>query len=270
MSKQLANKDYLVSEISRQHWEERKGQNEIASILGISKGSIYNLAKAYHLKMRSYSEGMRNAENFHYYPNLSLSPTMAYILGVIRGDGHCHVGPRTSWIALEVADFCFVDSFICALRSIGLNPRLEWLTKRKPTWQNHWRTVASSNLFGKWYVNLIWDDIFRTFPKDRSLLSMFFKGFYESEGCLETRNYDKGYKLRKPLYRLRLTNTDYDLLVRLRSLMLNCGFHSTIICKNRGKPNWKPCYALSFSRQAEIKALLAEIQPCIPRKRMGG
>lgn len=267
MSRRLANRDYLAREISRLHWEERRGQNQIASILGISKGSLYNLTKAYNITMRGYSEGRKNVESFFYYPKLSLSPMIAYILGVIRGDGHCHVSHKTSWVALEAADFCFVDCFMTALRNIGLNPRLEWIAKRNSKWQDHWRTVANSNLFGEWYSNLNWAEVFSAFSSDMGLFLMFFKGFYESEGWLEKRTHDKGYKLRKPLYRLRVTNTDYELLTRLQSLMLNYGFYSTIIGKKRGKPNWKPCYVLSFSRQHEVRALLTQIQPCIPRKR---
>lgn len=58
-----------------------------------------------------------------YQPKLGFTPTMCYILGVIRGDGSVYSGYQGS-VKLNVIDKVFAESFAQALIDIGIPTRV--------------------------------------------------------------------------------------------------------------------------------------------------
>jgi len=114
-------------------------------------------------------------------PILHVDRNMAYILGVIRGDGSVfktRISEHSTgyYIKLGAKDKEFVDSFAKALEAINLNPSVFYRER-----EDMWTSSVVSIRFYEWYTSMTWDEltsIIRRYPLE------FVRGFYESDGSL--------------------------------------------------------------------------------------
>jgi hypothetical protein len=189
--------------------------------------------------------------------DLSPSPTLAYILGVLKGDGSCYLFSDRSYrrpaIKLKATSSAFVLSFYRALKKIGLNPYFGFLRSKNPRWRNCWYTHAYSKEFYEWYSKLSLDDIYELIKSNDEMVSQFIRGLYESEGSISKG----GLRV--------ITNTDLNLVKLVQTLLLSKNFKTTIVRDNYPElKGWKTAYHLNLrGGKKEIRRFLEYIKPCI-------
>jgi len=147
--------------------------------------------------------------SFYVHPNLNSSPTLSYVLGVLKGDGFIARKRRGLVVGLHQEDESFAESFRNALEKLNLNPY-----QYSPPSTNLIRVEANSKKFCKWYKGLGsgFKEIACEHPKE------FLKGFYESEGLRGESE-------------VAFRNTNKTLLRFVGELIGNLGFDFTITQK---------------------------------------
>jgi intein-encoded DNA endonuclease-like protein len=237
----------------RKYYDQKLSEQKIAKEFGVSPRAIQYWMKKLGLKPRSKFE-------YCLKPNLSPSPTLAYILGVLEGDGY--IQDKRS-IELIVTSEQFAHSFFNSLKEIGLHPHIRKLEKVKGKLGKKlpWEVRAYSRVFVKWYEKtrkkITKCKVVKAFPLD------FIRGFYESEGSFY-RGVDLRWK--KPYLRHRITihNTDQQLLELVRKLLEKYCIKASIYKRKIIK--WgktRECFALSISRHKDVFKFLELVQPCI-------
>jgi len=179
------------------------------------------------------------------HPNLNMSEDLAYILGVLKGDGCVYLHGRGADIKLVCKHKEFAISFYNALSRIGLNPKLY-------KDNGYHRVEASSKAFYNWYKKLTLFDIEMLLQNEKYIVA-FIRGFYESEG-----NYYE------PEHSIHIYNTDKDLVELCQRFLQKLGFsfHIYIKKKNGYKSN-KPLYVLHKKEKSEVQRFFELIKPCI-------
>jgi len=169
--------------------------------------------------------------------NLNPSPELAYILGVIVGDGcvgeyTIKSGGKTKKrypVKLAVADYEFAKSFARALKKIGLHPHM-WreknVRKGRENEQRLWHTEANSKTFVRFFLSLKsdWEEFekfVRSCPKGKE---MFLRGFYESEGHHGVYTYHRGNGIQH-VRELNFTNTNPNLVKITITFLRELAFH---------------------------------------------
>lgn len=182
-------------------------------------------------------------------PNLSPSPSLSYILGVLLGDGYVTQRNKTRTIFLTAKDEPFCVAFYEALKEIGLNPNL-WQLRTKM-----YRVAACSVAFLDWYRELALQDIGKLvidYSED------FVRGFYDSEGSLIIW---KG----KP--DIRIFNTNVGILKLVKKTLINLGFETSLLISRKQELKRKTLFSLRILDGKEsIKGFCQLIKPSIPRK----
>ena len=186
-------------------------------------------------------------------PNLNVSTDLAYILGVLKGDGcvtkHIKCSAQNS-IVLNVTDIKFAKSFASSLKNIDLNPTVFSIKKRK----NQIRVRAFSIMFSKWYNSLNLERIEEMLTDKRHIIA-FIRGYYESEGCInQSRKYPR-------CHQLTMYNTNQKLQQMVHRFTKEVGFNFKIYHYERS--NRKLIYLLKLYKQKEISRFLEKITPCI-------
>jgi hypothetical protein len=172
-------------------------------------------------------------------PNLYPTQELAYILGVLLGDGDVglfydgkSIRPR---IRLKATSKEFVLSFKNTLEKIGLHPFIGFSKSKNPRWRDCYYTYAYSKVFYKWYENLSMNDIFKIIRNNKNLIVQFLRGIYESEGSLTK------YDLRV------ICNTDFGLIRLVEELLLFLGFNfHTIIDYCNYRKGYKIVYHIGL------------------------
>ena len=130
------------------------------------------------------------------------SPELAYVIGVILGDGNLNIHGYNAEMILAVTDHDFAEEFSRCL-AIVLQ-RDHSYTVRWHAIKNRWVVQGSSVLL----YNVLHRD-WRSFKKwiehcDKCTAS-YLKAFYDGEGCVSGR-------------RLTVANTDRELLLYAKSI----------------------------------------------------
>lgn len=183
--------------------------------------------------------------------NLSSTPPLSYILGVVLGDGNCDYSCGHYRVRLKVVNKEFAKEFARNLNQLGLraNIYLEQQSPKALGTRPLWVAYAYSKRFYEWFSKLTYEHM-RKILLNRENMKSFVKGFYESEG------YCGSYKT---YLRLEFSNMRNELLSFMNELMLKLGYTPVLrATKERG-------FVLSMYKQAEIKKFLKEINPCIKR-----
>lgn len=185
-------------------------------------------------------------------PDLRSSAALAYILGVIKGDGyvsqHGNRGRPSPYVGLTVITPAFAVKFAHALEEIGLHPSLY-------AFRNYYRVWTSSLLFCSWYKMLNLQELevaVKGFEKD------YLCGFYESEGSLESNK-------RQELCSIRIAVSDLALARLCFRLLRRLGFHPTFVSYHNKllKKEGKNFHRVGLYRRNEIAAFLKLVSPCI-------
>jgi len=264
--------DKLKPKISRDlleqmYWQEEYSFEDIARSLGVSSSSVHYWFKKLGIPTRDqqvYTNRRRKKlstiiskislqrwQNDEYRkkrvkelrsrstPNLMPSPSLAYILGALLGDGYINNGRR---ITLQVKDILFAKSFAAALRNIGLNSGV------CRAGRNMFLAYAWSASFGDWYSKLTLTDI-SNFLTSKELKLAFLKGFYEAEGSVEFRN---GWG------RLSMFNKNHSLLQLVKNILVSLGYNPTLTWRKT-----RDIGQVNLNRKGEIRRFLEETKPSI-------
>lgn len=196
-------------------------------------------------------------------PNLEMSDSLAYIAGVIYGDGYLQYNKGTWIIGLHVSKLEFAESFRNALIKIGLKPSrirtsLECSEFSKVAKQRY-RVITYSYRFHDFFQSLSLDELKNKLCIKQSLIWAFLRGFYESEG---TRLYRKGHGLRVVVAH----NTNYKLIQLAGDLLTHLGFSYSVFIR-KAYDNRKPLYRLILGgpKHGTKENFLKSLAPCIKR-----
>lgn len=130
------------------------------------------------------------------------SPELAYVIGVIAGDGNLNVHGYNYEMLLSVTDRDFAEEFSRCLAKILRKPNLykvRWSEKRK-----RW-IVQGSSIFLHRFLSGGWQQLKNHIEHSSRCRFSFLRALFDGEGSITGRN-------------LTITNTDRSLLLYVRKL----------------------------------------------------
>ena len=137
-----------------------------------------------------------------------LSNELAYIIGVLHGDGSLYINEYNYRIGLGVKDYEFAETFSKNMARL-LNKKVV-----KPYWNkanNEWVVVYSSKAFYTWYKQQSLESLKQFIEYSKETVASFLRGLYDSEG---------NYYMYKRIYnQIRLSNNDIELLKYVQYLL---------------------------------------------------
>lgn len=180
------------------------------------------------------------------FPDLNPSEDLAYILGVLKGDGYVTKNGYQYNVCLQSISKNFVSSFETSLKNIGLHPCKIYHDRR-----GIYHSVACSLQFVEFYKNL---SMSRLKELIAGYHSHFIKGLYESEGTLFIRGQTANFEL-------NIANSNLELLKIVSRYLFYKNIRNSI--GKRGKTiNDLQMYRLRVYTN-DIPKFLDMINPCI-------
>ncbi len=160
-------KEELCNLLPKRSWEAIKQK---ALKLGIAR------KKEEFRKSKEVVERLRKlAASKMIKPRFERKKDLAYILGVLDGDGYTD---RKWSVGLETVTREFAEKFTKTLRRVGLNANMRFNKKKKK-----WIVWASSKLLVQWYLSL--DNIKKLSWLIKNKVAWeYLKGLYDSDGAL--------------------------------------------------------------------------------------
>ncbi len=199
------------------------------------------------------------------------SNELAYIIGVLYGDGCVKVHGHHYDIKLNTVDYEFADKFSRALAKLLAKNvvRPVWIGLRRG--RNYgWEVTYSSIAFYTWYKNQALETSKPYIEHNKGTAKQFLRGLYDSEGC--------NYRCR----RISLYNNDVELLKYVQYLLkkyfdiIAIGPHlhiraGRISIKRNGEKikAKKNNYYIAISRRQHVKRFLDEVGFSIQEKQLG-
>lgn len=210
------------NELYQLYWNDSLTQGEIGKIKGCDPATILYWMRKYNVPSRSYSEGVKLGHLKHprlfNTANLKPSPELAYVFGVILGDGSISVTKfNYSWrgkmreiinrgITLRCKDKDFAEHFHLCLSKILKNPvHSPYLYEGTRLW-----IVSAQSKQLNDFLRSKPFHVAEEFPAD------FIRGFADSDGS--GFYYSDKYH-RKPFVRISLDNTNLELLEQVKDLL---------------------------------------------------
>jgi len=251
---------YKAIEEARALRQKGLSYSEIARILR-AKG-----VKVSRVTVMRWCKGLHDPRNRLNSVKLDPSPELAYVIGVIFGDGSVSFKKRDYKyrIRLKVVDREFAEEFKRCLEALGLKPSLR--LERDRTRCDRWCVEANSRILYE----------FLTQPKERlfevakEYPAEFLRGFFDSEGTVYINPKDPR------IARVRASNYDLELLEFMKALLLDLGIYSTIyITKKKGDRSnirgkiyryRKDFYTIDISRKDSVKKFAINVGFTIKRK----
>lgn len=164
----------------------------VGNSLGISHARVLKLLKSENVSRRSIVHPILNKTY------KQLTPSRAYIFGVMCGDGCVFSGTekKGKWnfkshiVHLSVKDKDFLDEYIHNFKEVyGVLPRVYYRSGQREKWSNIWiARVNRKNIYedlerykfgGMWLVP---DEIMMS--QDKKIICSFLRGIYDSEGAV--------------------------------------------------------------------------------------
>ncbi len=174
--------------------------------VGPSKGQISEWLRGIHGPFGS-------ANRFSAAP----TPELAYVIGVELGDGSLNRKGYNRRIRLQSVDLDFVLEFDrCLSRVLGTRRHTPWFDSKRR--EIH---IEASSVLLHGFLSQDWTKLKPWICHSRSCVSMFLRGFFDSEGCVEISG------------RISIANTDLVLLTYVQQLLR--GFHIETRGPHRGK-----------------------------------
>lgn len=174
------------------------------------------------------------------HPSLEATPSLAYVLGVLKGDGSVYPHGKGADIKLTTASKDFAESFYKSLREINLHPYM-YMYRGK-----YYTVEASSKAFFNWYKELDLPAIEKLLDTEDKRIA-FLRGFYESEGWCGNDQ-------------IQIYNTDKNLIDLVKRILADFEFDFRVSCKHQRE---KPLYTLYKHSKRVVKPFLALVRPCI-------
>lgn len=232
-----------TEELKRLYLHEEKTTREIAKIFGVCKTTVLYWFEKFGIpKRHPYPHPAK-------IPDLTITPTFAYVIGVVLGDGSViHHQKSGQWkVKLLQKRGEFAQSFHNALNELGFKTNT---FKGKYFLTQTYSVVLSKNILKFKREPML---LLPILSEDRTLATNFLKGFYESEGSLEKDN---------GRYHIRIWNTNEDLIELCGKLLNSMGYHPMFHHRKRKKP-WKDILDVTLYRQDEVGKFLEGVNPCI-------
>ena len=184
---------------------------------------------------------------------LDLSPKVAYIIGVVLGDGT--VSNKDNRIRLGVTDRVFAISFYNTLKEMGLNPTIWKDKKQKVNWSDVWRVSVYNKSLNGFLRCLTIEKIKEIIDKQENAI-WFLKGFYESEGVLSKR------------FCIQIVNTDAELIRLVWSVLKSLNLRAKLYGPygpylTVTKQQKRSFYRISLNYKKDVERFLDLINPCI-------
>ena len=235
---------------------------KIAEMYGVSYEAVRYWLKKYGIPTRPAPGRVK--------PKLDPSPELAYVLGVLYGDGTVS---KCRWenkklrkkgyryvIQLAVTDKVFAEEFMKALEKLGLRPKM-YFAPRKPNEKMlgdptrakpRWVVTAQSKEFYDFFTSLTIEKLEQIV---KNYEQYFIRGFYESEGCVDISPND---------YRIRIVNTDRELMEFVKRLLVRLGFNVSFYDQ---KYEWngekRKLYVIQIYGYQQVKKFFELVKPCI-------
>jgi intein-encoded DNA endonuclease-like protein len=176
-----------------------------------------------------------------------LTPELAYVLGVLKGDGY-FCGDKRS-IALKATDKEFVAEFKrCLEKQFGYTVPMYYRA-----YSHAWIAQLCSKAIYEFLLNF---DIEQITNADPTIKVAFLRGFADSEGSVAKQN-------------ISLYNTERQTLEFARKLLGSLGIESNIKLHYRGKSikeNWSDCYRLTINYRQPMLLFYEKVGFTIIRK----
>lgn len=220
---------------------------------------------------------------YNYWHYRGMTEELAYILGVLKGDGSVSTTYR---IELTQTKREFAESFKLVLEKIGFSTKIR--TKAPPRFAKkpQFSIQVRSKDFANWYHALSLAKIKELVKQNPQFIVAFIRGFYESEGYARTRQtfywrqrahtkykfkkYVKKDPSRKWQTTISFHNSNQELLRMVQKLLAELGFIFTLEgpwesdrIKFGGRKYHEKRYALQTTRKAQIQPFFQKINPCI-------
>jgi len=239
MLKQTDEVAYQNEEWLRERYiDDGLSSREIARRCNVSKSTVLNWLKRHKIDPRSLSNAHRYRDTYR-KKEFSSEPSedLAYIVGVLLGDGWIKKNQGNYKTGLISSDKAFNESFYKSLEAIDLNPSMYKNGK------GYWETIAYSKSFFEWWSKMSTEKIWNFVSGRKELKRELIKGFYESEGTLAE-------------YRVRMYNSDKEILYLIQKALTNLQFETSI--------TQKETHTLSIlGGKEERRRFLEEIKPIV-------
>jgi len=202
---------------------------KVAEDLGGRPENVRNILNKY-IDLKTY-------EDFVIKVNLSPSKELAYIIGVMLGDGSL----SNNSVNFVSVDLIFAESFYNTLKNIGFNSGISKMPLKKNRKQTY-HVWGSSKQFADWYKKLSLNDIYNFVSQKKEIELEFVRGFYESEGCHDRNNV------------LSMSNSDKELLEIISKILMkyNISLNLNGPYKDKRHSHWKPMLKLTTSVKSKI------------------
>lgn len=196
--------------------------------------------------------------------NLNLNEDLAYILGVLSGDGYIDYSGlrRTHQIGLSATDKEFVEKFKSSLFNFF---KIKSTNEFRESRREKWRAQYITRLCSKEACDFIFS--FGKFKKENwripeliknsniKIKSAFLRGFFDSEGEID-----------KKIGRVGATSMNFKGLQEIGKLLIDLGIKYTIIKKKDIRPNSHQKYVLRLNDKKSIALFDKHIGFTIKRK----
>lgn len=228
----------------RLYQDQKLGMETIGHILGVNPSRVYYWLNKYGIPRRSHEEAVRVK-----YGAINLNPTpeLAYIAGVVWGDGTtCACGNGKYVVGLQATRREFVEAFRLALIKLGF--RADRVCEIKSPRCTNGRVYSTYCRCKPLYLFL--RDESKVVELAHQYPIQFLKGFYESEGTLVRTSTSVHCKV---------SNTKYRKAALVWDLIEKLGFK----CKLSWDESIKCYHVRILGGRAEVKRFLTTISPCI-------
>lgn len=245
-----------------EYLNNKKSANKIAIEQNVSKSFVYKKLREFNIPRRSLSESHIGIEYYHKFLPTPDSEDLAYILGIIIGDGCVCVNKNNNCykILLNTTSKEFVDSYTNTMGRLGFHVRIKYLDMKikSEKWNNQWIACTDNRGFAEWYrgIDIVW---INGFLRNKKQKIEFVRGFYESEGsCYKVKT--RGY------YELVITNTNKNYAQLIFDLINDLGFSFRWYEYQPKNLNHKRVYTLHIRGGVkEIQRFINIVNPVIKR-----
>jgi len=195
-----------AGELESLYWDERLSLSEIARRFNVSPATIHRYMTKYGIPRRPAC-GKEPV-------NLSPSPSLAYLIGVVYGDGNLNATRHEYNIRLLTKDRSFAESFASCVYEIRDSQK----PKVTPYKSSYFCVkVASKKLYRFLSDKEACSLVIERFPAD------FIRGFADSEGSV-VFGWKTDKRCKQP-YRygtIEISNSSLELISLVRSLLFRC------------------------------------------------